>query len=498
MSDILVIDSLRKEYPGVVAVDALSFTLQKGEVMALLGENGAGKSTTSKMICGVENPDAGTMHLDGQPCMFKNAHEAAEAGIGMVFQELSLVDSLSVAENIFMNRQPVNGQGMIDFKVLNKQAKEMLDIFGLEIKPQTKLGRLSTGNKQIVEILKAVSQNPKILILDEPTSSLTDVEIEKLFEVVDKLKKDGMSFIYISHKLNEIFRLCDAAVIMRDGKFVASKRVADLTEESIVSLMVGREIKDLFGKDETSRLTDEKMFSIEGVTKKGQYTDVSFHVNKGEIVGIFGLIGSGRTELAEGIIGYEPFDEGIVKLGERQLSIDHPHDAIMGGIGYVTEDRKELGLYLQKTIRENLVVNSLGKFSQAGILDDQKMSTYSDEVIKRYGVAAYSAEQEVGKLSGGNQQKILLAMWLEIDPAVMIFDEPTRGVDIGAKSEIYAGIRAYAMNEKATIVISSELPELIGLCDRIMVMRNGSLVGEIVKNEFSEETIVGYATGVYQ
>lgn len=498
MEQILRVNNLRKEYPGVVAVDGLTFGLNKGEAVALLGENGAGKSTTIKMISGVESPDNGEIVLNGVLCDFANPHEASESGIGVVFQELSLVGALSIAENIYMNRQPTNRYGLIDFNKLFEDAKEMLKIFELDLKPQMKVSQLSAGNKQIVEILKAISQNPKILILDEPTSSLSDVEINDLFQVIDRLKKEGMSFIYISHKLSEVFRLCEQAVVMRDGKFIASERMHELSEEKIVSLMVGRKISDLFGVNNLRQVTDLVKFKVDSFSKENEFDNIGFQVNEGEIIGIFGLIGSGRTELAESIVGFNTKDNGLLQLNGQQIKINNPRDAINFGIGYVTEDRKELGLYLNKTIEENLIVNNLTKFSNRGFLEDNKIADYATEKIKDYGVSAYSTQQEVGKLSGGNQQKILLAMWLELDPEVMIFDEPTRGVDIGAKSEIYSSIRDYTMKGKGTIIISSELPELMGLCDRILIMKNGLIVGEISKYEFSEEKIVGYATGVFR
>ncbi len=450
------------------------------------------------MISGVERPDFGSIKVDQVEYSFHNPHEAADAGIGVVFQELSLVGSLSIAENIYMNRQPINKYGLIDYPKLYEDTKEILKIFNLELKPQTKVSRLSAGNRQIVEILKAISQDPKILILDEPTSSLTDVEIHELFQVIDKLKMEGMSFIYISHKLNEVFRLCEHAVIMRDGQFVASERVENLTEEQIVKLMVGREIKDLFGAYDERYLTTKEKIRIENFSKDGEFNQISLHVSEGEILGVFGLIGAGRTELAESIIGLRHKDEGKVFVNGKEISIHNTREAIDSGIGYVTEDRKQLGLYLDKSIKENLVVNNLDRFTKFNALDEYSIVDYSEEQVNKYSVSAYSIHQEVGNLSGGNQQKILLAMWLELNPEVMIFDEPTRGVDIGAKSEIYSAIRNYTMNGKGTIVISSELPELMGLCDRILVMKNGIMVGEVNSSDFSEERIVGYATGVYQ
>lgn len=495
--EILKVEQIRKEYPGVVAVDGISFVLEKGESLALLGENGAGKSTTIKIISGVERPNSGRIVLENKEYNFTNPHEAELAGIGVVFQELSLVGELSIAENIFMNRQPRGRLGMIDFKRLYKDTSEILKIFGLELRPQLKVSKLSAGNKQIIEILKAISLNPKILILDEPTSSLSDVEIDALFKVIDKLKKEGMSFIYISHKLNEVYRLCEKVVIMRDGKFVCAEVTRNLTEEKMVALMVGREIKDLFGSNDQIKKTNTEVFRIKEFKRNKFFNNINFHINSGEIVGLFGLIGAGRTELAESIVGFTPKDTGNVFLNSTEINMMNPKIAINNGIGYVTEDRKELGLYLNKSIKENLVVNQLNKFSKNGVLDEIKMNEYAKDMVEKYGVSAYSIHQEVGKLSGGNQQKILLAMWLELNPSVMIFDEPTRGVDIGAKSEIYNAIRVFASKGNGTLIISSELPELIGLCDRIIVMKSGEITGEINKHEFSEEGIIGYATGIY-
>lgn len=498
MAELLKVQGIRKAYPGVVAVNDLSFTLNEGEVLAILGENGAGKSTTMKMISGVERPDKGHIYIDGESCQFANPHEATAAGVGIVFQELALVDELSVAENIFMNRQPTKKGFNIDFDQLASDTKEMLDLFDLKIDPMTQLSMLASGNRQIIEILKAISMNPRILILDEPTSSLSESEIEKLFRVIESLKAKGMSFIYVSHKLNEIFTICDQAVVMRDGQFIAKEAVANLTEEKIISLMVGREIKDLFGKDIVGRVKSTELFRIERFKREMDTSFVDFHIKKGEILGLYGLVGAGRTELAEAIVGFRSKAEGRVLINGQAVTINNPRHAKKAGIGYITEDRKALGLYLDKSIQQNLVVNNLSGFSDAGILRESRMDDFAESCLERYSVAAHSRHQYVEKLSGGNQQKILIAMWLEQDPKMMIFDEPTRGVDIGAKSEIYSLIREYTSKENGALVISSEITELMGLCDRIMVMRENAIVGEINKEDFSEEAIVGHATGVNQ
>lgn len=497
MESLIKISNLRKTYPGVTAVDNLSFEVNKGEVLALIGENGAGKSTTMKMISGVTTPDSGKIEINAVRYSFKNPEEASKAGVGIVFQELSLVDSLSVAENIFMNRQPVNKNGNINFKELYKDTEKILDIFKLDIKPQTKVATLSAGRKQMVEILKAISHNPKLLILDEPTSSLTESEIELLFKVIRDLKEQGMAFIYISHKMSEIFEITDKAVIMRDGKFVEEDKIENLNEQKIVSLMVGREIKDLFGAVIENRIKNKEVFKVKNLSKKGLYNNVSFSVKSGEIVGIYGLIGAGRTEMAMGIFGYYKNDKGDIYIDSQKVNINSTKNAIKNKIAYITEDRKELGLYLDKDIKENLVATNIKRFCNGiGSINGSKVQLYSKNIIDKYRIVAYSTSQQVGKLSGGNQQKILLAMWMELKPHIIIFDEPTRGVDVGAKSEIYASIKEYSAEGNGSIVISSETTELMGICDRIIIMKAGEVVGEVCKSDFTEERIISYATGI--
>ncbi len=499
MDEIVSVKNLRKEYPGVVAVSNLSFSMNRGEIVGLVGENGAGKSTAISMLSGVVIPTKGKMYFESKEVEFHNPLEASELGVGIVFQELALVDSLSIAENIYMNRQPVTKFGNVNFKKLNKDAQKMIDIFGLTFSPKTKVGKLNTGEKQLIEILKAISKEPKLLIFDEPTSSLTEIDVEKLFTVVNKLKKEGMSFIYVSHKMNEIFELCDRVIVMRDGEYVSEYPVKGLKEKQIINDMVGRDLGDFFGKRRILDSSNENMLEVKNITIEKYFKDISFDVKKGEVLGMFGLVGSGRTDVGLGLYGHYKLESGEVYLDGEKVQFRSPREAINAGLGYLTEDRKDLGLYLEKTISDNLVATRLKDFSnKIGSIIESKIIDYSEEVVSTYGISTSSILKPVGKLSGGNQQKVLFAMMLELNPKLIIFDEPTRGVDVGAKSEIYNKINEYASKGNGVIVISSEANELIGLCDRVIIMRNKEIENIILKHEFTEKRLVALATGIIE
>ena len=484
---ILQTEEIVKTFPGVRALDRVSFDLRKGEVHALVGENGAGKSTLMHILGGVYPADSGRILMDGQEVRFADPRSAALHGISVVFQELSLSHNLSIAENIFANRQPIMLGGFVDWDELYSQAGGTLNLFKWDIEPETPVGELSTAEQQVVEILKAVAREPKVLILDEPTSSLTAVEIEMLFTNIRRLRKEGLSIIYISHHLGEVFEIADRVTVLRDGKLVETCPVKDVTEEDLVKKMVGRELADMYGS--RTFLAGKERFRLES-------RDISFSVKAGEIVGIAGLAGAGRTELGRAIFGSEPL-KGCVFLDGKPIIIRSPEDAIANRIAYMTEDRKDDGLFLDMTIRENTAAPSLREFGgRLGFVDERAMTTFAEDFCGRFNIVTPSPWQTVGLLSGGNQQKVLLSMWIGIRPLLLIADEPTRGVDVGAKSEIYHLLRKLASEGVGIILISSDLQEILGMSDRILVMRSGRLAGEFAGAEATEERVIACASGV--
>lgn len=492
----LDVDSVTKHFPGVLAVDGVSFSLRKGEVLALLGENGAGKSTLTQVISGVVRPDSGTLHLDGSPVSFASPADAIRAGVSTVFQELSLMGSLSVAENIFVNRQPTGPAGKVRWGELYRNTSDFLRKFSLDINPRTLVKRLSMGQRQMLEILKALSTAPKVLLLDEPTSSLTEAETAQFFDIIRGLKAQGTSFIYITHKMTEVFEIADEVMVMRDGKFIDKKPVADVTEQMLITMMVGRKIEQIYGEEERPAIGSE-LFGVENFERRGVFHDVSFSLRRGEVLGFAGLVGAGRTELARAIVGADHKDGGRVTLDGRTLHIARPQDAIEHKIAYLTEDRKGLGLFLEMSVAENVAANRLSDFaSRLGFMRRGAIEGYATTVVDEFRVATPSTRQKVLNLSGGNQQKCLVALWMGIEPEVIILDEPTRGVDVGARMEIYQKVRECAAGGAGVILISSDLPELIGMCDRILVMHHGRISGEVERESFSEERILAYAAGV--
>ena len=484
-----------KTFPGVRALDGVRLRLVQGEVHALVGENGAGKSTLIHVLGGVLPPDSGQIRLHGEEVRFHNAHDAALKGIGVVFQELSLSPNLSVAENIFANRQPVGRLNLIRRRRLNADAAELLEWFRCDVDPRTPVARLPIGTQQVVEILKAVSQRPRVLILDEPTSSLAGPDTQLLFRAIHQLKQGGTSFIYISHHLPEIFEIADRVTVFRDGKYVDTKKTADVTESSLVNMMVGREIDNIYGQRTAS--VGEEYFRVHAASRGKAFRDVGFTLRRGEILGIAGLVGAGRTELGRGIFGVEPLESGRIELEGQTLAIRSPREAIRRGIGYLTEDRKLQGLFLRMTVRDNCAAASLDRF--AGRMDwmtDRALNRFAEDCRRKFNIVTPSIRQRLGNLSGGNQQKVLLAMWMGISPRVLIVDEPTRGVDVGARSEIYASLRRLAAEGVGIIMISSDLLEILGLSDRILVMRGGRLAGEFSAADATEEKIIACAAGV--
>lgn len=494
---ILEAKGIVKTFPGVRALNDVDLKIKKGEVHALVGENGAGKSTLMLTLGGVYKPDEGEILIEGEKVSFESAHDANKKGISIVYQELSLVPNLSVAENIFANRQPVKSLNMIDWKKLNTQAKEMLSLFGIDyINPSTLVKDLSIANQQVVEILKAMSFNPKVLILDEPTSSLTDVEVKQLFKNIRVLKAKGISFIYISHHLHEIFEIADTVTVLRDGEYICDAAVKDIDEDFLVSKMVGRKIENIYGKRAKDAVIGKTLFEVKNISRTGAFENVSFNVRSGEIVGFAGLVGAGRTEVGRAIFGAEPVESGEIYLEGKKLTIRSTKQAIENGIGYMSEDRKTQGLYLKFSIKNNFISNRLKDFSKNGLISEIQVNQNGDKCIKEFGVVTPGTGQIVGNLSGGNQQKVLLATWFGIKPRVLIVDEPTRGVDVGAKSEIYVLLRELAKTGVGIIMISSDLPEILGVSDRIIVMKEGKIAGELDREEANEENVIAIATGV--
>jgi ribose transport system ATP-binding protein len=495
MAELLIVDRLRKSFPGVLAVADVSFTLHRGEILALIGENGAGKSTLSQVLGGALRPDSGRIVLEGKEVSFASPLEAIRGGIRMMFQELSLVGGLSIAENIFANRQPTGVMNSIRWKTLYQETSEFLERFRVSLNPRILVKRLVKGEQQILEFLKAISTGPKVLILDEPTSSLTETETAYLMDNIRTLRGEGMSFIYITHKLSEVFKISDRVMVMRDGRYVGDRETSRCTERDLVAMMVGRDISE--NSTHLSTRTAGECLRIEGFSRRGVFVNVSFSVRQGEILGLSGLVGSGRTELARSVFGMDPIDRGKVFLEGRPLHVGNPSEAIKQGVVYLTEDRKELGLFLDMTIRDNLVAPSLRRFTGAlGFVKMKPINDFAAQKMQEFSIASPSALKKVRKLSGGNQQKCLVATWVGTKPKAIFLDEPTRGVDVASRAEIYTKIRELAQGGVGIILISSDLPELIRLCDRILVMHHGRLVGEIERPDFSEELILSYATGL--
>ena len=495
MDEILRTESISKTFPGVKAVDGVSFSLKRGEILALIGENGAGKSTLSQVLGGVYRPDEGQFFLDGQAADFSSPNDAIQHGVSMVFQELSIVGNLSVAENLFANRQPTARTGNIRWRALHQQTRDFLGRFNLELDPHRPVKHLGMGRQQILEILKAISTDPKVLILDEPTSALTADEVAYLFENILKLRAQGMSFIYITHKLSEVFQIADQVMVMRDGRYVGTRKADDVNESDLVSMMVGREIKNLYGT--SAKPKRDEYFRVEHFSREKVFSDINFALRRGEIIGFAGLIGAGRTQIGRSIFGIDPHDSGHVFLDGTEIKIADPLSSIEHGIAYLTEDRKGLGLFLSMSIRENLVAPSLHRFtSPAGFLDARRIDRFAERAVRENSISTPSINKKLANLSGGNQQKCLIAMWMGIDPRVIIFDEPTRGVDVGARADIYQKLRDFAAAGTGIIMISSDLPELIGMCDRILVVHHGRISGELERPDFSEERIMALSAGI--
>lgn len=485
---------ISKSFNGNTVLNNVEFSVEKGEIHALMGENGAGKSTLMKILTGIYTRDTGEVKVKGELVDFKNPKEAERAGIAVIHQELNILPDLTVAENLFLGNEKTFGKsGILKTREMNKEAKTILAELGLDIDVKTIARELSVGKQQIIEIAKAMSSNAEVIVMDEPTAALTEREIVSLFETIRALQSNGVSFVYISHRMEEIFSLCDRITILRDGNYVGVKEIKKTSFDEIVQMMVGRELGERF-PERNAKIGDVKL-AANGLTRNGYFEDISFELRKGEVLGIAGLMGAGRTEVAQSLFGYKKLHKGEVLLDGKPVKISNPLQAIKLGFGYVTEDRKSEGLIVDFSVRDNLSLTNFDKVSAKGIIKANEEKELYETMVKRLGVRTSGPNQAAKSLSGGNQQKVVIAKWLGIEPNVLILDEPTRGVDVGAKKEIYSIINELAEKGVAILMISSELPEIIGMTDRVLVMHEGTMTAELQKTEMTQERIMHYATG---
>lgn len=488
--NILQVQNLSKSFLGVKALDNIQFGLQKGEVHALMGENGAGKSTFMKILMGLLKPDSGEIIFEGEVLKSNNVHENLQKGISMIHQEILVVPELTVAQNIFLGRE-TNYRSWLNDKAINQKAQEILDAIGIKINAQTKIKNLSIAEMQMVEIAKAVSNNAKVIIMDEPTSALTDNEVAMLFKIIKDLKAKGVAIIYISHKMDEIYEITDRITVLRDGQYIATKNTNELDKNALIALMVGRQINDLFL--ENNSIKGESILSVQNLNKKGKFKDINFEVHAGEVLGIAGLMGAGRTEIARAIFGLDRYDSGEIIIKGNKVEIKSPEDAIKNGIGYVSEDRKALGFIPALSIKENISLSSLGNFAKTWFVNASNEHEAATRLSTDLKIKSTSINQKVMTLSGGNQQKVVIGKVLLTAPSLVILDEPTRGIDIGAKFEIYKLINQLTDKGIAVIMISSELPEILGMSDRIVVLSKGKQTALLSKQEATQEKIMQYA-----
>jgi len=493
---ILRLRAITKRFPGVLALDAVDMDVRRAEVHGLLGENGAGKSTLIKVLTGAIQPDSGEIHFDGRKLEHLDPRRALQAGIACIYQELNLVPHLTVAENIFLGRELrlVENTALMDLRRMKEGAASLLRELELNFDPGTKVGRLGIGHQQMVEICKAVSTNAKLIIMDEPTSSLSAKETDDLFRIIAQLKAKGVTMLFISHHLEEAKRLCSVATVLRDGRKVIDLEMPKTNLEEIIRHMVGRAITEQYPKVEVE--PGAEALSVEHLVRKGVLHDISFKVHAGEVVGFAGLVGSGRTELARAIVGADPIDSGVIRVFGKETRIRSPRDAIRNGIALLTEDRKDQGLILIQTIAFNTTLVSLGRYARLGIVNLKRTRALAEGMARDLAIRAPSVNKIVGQLSGGNQQKVVVAKWLCSQARIFIFDEPTRGIDVGAKVEVYNLINRLVKEGAAVVIICSDMPEVLGMADRILVMHEGRLTGELPRHEATQERVMFAAAGV--
>ncbi|MDI3403779.1 sugar ABC transporter ATP-binding protein [Streptomyces cavernicola] len=492
--ELLRIEGIRKTFPGVVALDSVDFDLRRGEVHVLLGENGAGKSTLIKMLSGAYRPDSGRILAEGREVRIHGAQDSEALGIATIYQEFNLVPDLTVAENIFLGRQP-RRFGLVDRKKMEADAAELLKRVGVDVSPRTRVRELGIARLQMVEIAKALSLDARVLIMDEPTAVLTSEEVEKLFAIVRRLREDGVGIVFITHHLEEIAALGDRVTVLRDGRSI-DQVPASTPEDELVRLMVGRSIEQQYPRERTpARQGDGErpLLSVRGLTRNGVFQDVSFEVRAGEVVGLAGLVGAGRTEVARAVFGADPYDEGRVDVHGERLPRHDVNAAMGAGIGLVPEDRKGQGLVLDASVQENLGLVTLRAATRAGLVDLKGQRAAAVDVAEQLGVRMAGIDQHVRTLSGGNQQKVVIGKWLLAKSRVLILDEPTRGIDVGAKVEIYQLINELTASGHAVLMISSDLPEVLGMSDRVLVMAQGRLAGELSADEASQDAVMALA-----
>ena len=489
---IVEMKGITKRFPGVLALNDVKLNLRAGTVHSLMGENGAGKSTLMKILAGVYTLDEGQILIDGKQVSITDPRSGLDHGIAMIHQELSFIPELSAAENIYLGRELRNRAGLVSKHIMAEAAQKVFDRWGIKILASSLMRDLSVAQAQMVEIAKAIAFDARIIIMDEPTSAITDREVAALHKIIGQLREAGTAIIYITHKMDEVFAISDEITIFRDGAWVSTELSKDMTRDSLISLMVGRELTTLFPKSEAK--IGEVILEVKNLNRGRQVRDVSFNVKRGEILGFAGLMGSGRTEVLETLFGIYGAESGSIKINGKEIKIREPHQAIAAGIGLLTEDRKKTGIMGVLSVRDNMSVASLSKFTIGGILRKPLIEKQCEEQRQALSLKTPSLNQQIQNLSGGNQQKVLLSRWLLTDPDILIIDEPTRGIDVGAKSEIHRLMSELAKQGKAIIMVSSEMPEILGMSDRVVVMCEGRLVGEVSRKEATQEKLMELAT----
>ncbi len=489
---ILELNAIEKAFPGVKALDKATLNVYPGRVMALMGENGAGKSTLMKVLTGIYSMDAGHIKYQGKEVSFNGPRNSQQAGISIIHQELNLIPEISIAENIFLGREITNKFGRILWEQMYQKADQLLARLNVKHSAKTLLGALSLGEQQMVEIAKALSFEAKVIIMDEPTDALTDTETEFLFKVINELREQGCGIVYISHRLKEIFEICDDITVLRDGKFIGECRVAESNEDSLIEMMVGRKLEEQYPR--ISVQSGETCLEVKGLTGSGVH-DISFNLKRGEILGVSGLMGAGRTELMKILYGALPSERGIINLENRTINPVSPQDALQNGIAYISEDRKGDGLILGLSVKENMSLCALNHFTKGFQIQHQQESMAVNDFIQLFNIKTPGSKQLIGNLSGGNQQKVAIAKGLMTKPKVLILDEPTRGVDVGAKKEIYQLINKFKADGMSIILVSSEMPEVLGMSDRIIVMHEGRISGEFDAKQANQELLLACAVG---